>query len=95
MASPAAFIHGADGTVLRDILISGLVSRAAWKWWQSNNEGSAAESTAASLSEAKATATDTATDTDTDTDTDTCVDDTRPTGTRSQRRHRPTARNHP
>lgn len=64
MASPAAFIHGADGTVLRDILISGLVSRAAWKWWQSNNEGSAAESTAASLSEAKATATDTATDTD-------------------------------
>ena len=51
MASPAAFIHGADGTVLRDILISGLVSRAAWKWWQSNNEGSAAESTAATATD--------------------------------------------
>ena len=43
MRSPAAFIHGADRTVLRDVLISGLVSRAAWKWWQSNTEGIAAK----------------------------------------------------
>ena len=48
---------------------------------------------ATAMRTATSAATDTATDTDTDTDT--CVDGTRPTGTPPQRRHRPTARNHP